>query len=203
MLSKIIRFLKVKVEQKRIFKSKKVKIESRHASIKAKYGQEVFIGQGTIIADDVEIGDYSYVNRNSSVENAVIGKYCSISSGVYINPFEHDNTLFTTHPIANEFSFQKNKKVTIGNDVLISLNVIILSGVTIGDGAVIGAGAIVTSDVMPYEIVGGVPAKHLKWRFTSDVIEELSKSQWWDNDKKYVLREMNNLNTKVNREGGI
>jgi len=70
----------------------------------------------------------------------------------------------------------------IGHDVLISLNAIVLSGVTVGNGAVIGAGAVVTKDVKPYEIVGGVPAKHIGWRFEEMEREMLENSQWFLSD---------------------
>ncbi len=77
---------------------------------------------------------------------------------------------------------KKQPKVLIGNDVLISLNAIILRGVTIGDGAVIAAGAVVTKDVKPYEIVGGVPAKHIGYRFNEDEINKITSTKWWEYD---------------------
>ncbi len=136
-------------------------IYSVNANLKASYGYEVRIEHGTVIAEDVEIGDYSYVNQNSSLENCSIGKYVSISSGVHISPWEHPLNCMTTHPIgySEEFRNHFRKRTIIGNDVLISLNCIILEGVKIGDGAVIGAGAIVTKDVEPYEVVGGGSGK--------------------------------------------
>lgn len=81
---------------------------------------------------------------------------------------------------------KKRGKVIIGNDVLISLNAIVLEGVQIGDGAVIAAGAVVTKNVQPYEIVGGVPAKHIRYRCSSDIIAQLETIQWWNMDDKTI-----------------
>ncbi len=174
------------------------KIHSMQADLQANYGEGVSIAGNTFVSSDVTIGDYSYVNVNSSVELCEIGKYCSISSGVYINPYEHNYTKMTTHPVIREKEFEDiRKKVYIGNDVLISLNVIILSGVRIGDGAVIGAGAVVTKDVLPYEIVGGVPAKHIKYRFENDKIDYLKKIKWWNWDRKKVENNISFLNAKT------
>lgn len=158
---------------------KRTHLMSVNASLNAKYGKNVLIDNNTYVSDNVEIGDYSYVNKNSHIENCTIGKYCSISSGVYICPAEHDIKNYSTHPILNN-NRQSTERVIIGNDVLISLNAIILSDVKIGDGAVIAAGAVVTKDVKDYEVVGGVPAKHIKFRFENNKIKELKESQWWE-----------------------
>ena len=72
-----------------------------------------------------------------------------------------------------------NRPVTIGNDVWIGNRVPILRGVHVGDGAVLAAGAVVTRDVPPYAIVGGVPARLIRWRFPEPVREALVRSQWW------------------------
>ncbi len=155
------------------------KIASLQASLRAQYGRDVRIGKGTIVEKTVSIGDYSYVNINSSVENCDIGKYCSISTGVFINPAEHNVHSRSTYPLFS--GAESQKRVKIGNDVLISLNAIILRGVEIGDGAVIGAGAVVTKDVQPYEIVGGVPAHHIGWREIPPKIEiDNTVYNWWD-----------------------
>lgn len=68
----------------------------------------------------------------------------------------------------------------IGNDVWIGNNAVILPGVNIDNGAIIAAGAVVTKDVSPYEIVGGVPAKHLKFRFDENIRSELNKIDWYN-----------------------
>lgn len=73
----------------------------------------------------------------------------------------------------------KKKTLIIGNDVWIGNGAKILQGVTVGDGAVIGAGAVVTKDVPPYAIVGGSPARIIRYRFSEDIIERLLKIQWW------------------------
>jgi acetyltransferase-like isoleucine patch superfamily enzyme len=70
--------------------------------------------------------------------------------------------------------------VVIGNDVWIGYEALILSGVKIGDGAVIAARSVVSRDVEPYSIVGGTPAKHLRYRFSPEMIEELLKIAWWN-----------------------
>lgn len=78
------------------------------------------------------------------------------------------------------YSPWENRPVRIGNDVWIGANAVIMPGICIGDGAIIGAGAVVTKDVEDYAIVGGVPAKIIKYRFEDTVIEKMKKIQWWN-----------------------
>lgn len=78
----------------------------------------------------------------------------------------------------------------IGNDVWIGANAIILQGVTIGDGAIIAAGAVVTKDVPPYAIVGGVPAKVIKYRFSDEVILKLLQIKWWDKPEEWIIQKL-------------
>lgn len=163
---------------------------SHRASLKACYGRYVSVGKHSIVSDDVSIGDHGYINEGTSVENAVIGKYCSISGGVRINPREHYLDRITTYPVEYMFGIPEvnfNKKVIIGNDVLISLNAVILQGVHIDDGAVIGAGAVVTKDVPAYAVVGGVPAKIIRYRFNKEVIDKLLDLQWWNWSEEDII----------------
>lgn len=83
------------------------------------------------------------------------------------------------HPFENS-KLRNNKPVVIGNDVWIGANVCILPGVNIGDGAIIAAGAVVVKDVEPYSIVGGVPAKLIKYRFSPDIIKKFMEIKWWN-----------------------
>ena len=76
--------------------------------------------------------------------------------------------------------------VEVGNDVWIASDVKLLPGIVIHDGAVIAAGAVVTKDVPPYAIVGGVPAKVIRYRFTKEQIESLLDIQWWNKDEKWI-----------------
>lgn len=156
-------------------------IKSLYANLKAEYGKNVRIDEGTYISQDVTIGDQSYVNANSRLQHCDVGKYCSISSDVNINPYNHNMRGLTTHPIGDVD--REIKRVVIGNDVLISLNVVILEGVHIGNGAVIGAGAIVTHDVGDFEIWGGVPAKFIYYRVPDESKRKtLSQLKWWDEE---------------------
>lgn len=120
------------------------------------------------------------------------GNFCSISNDVTIYlGGNHRTDWVTTYPfghihqgIFNSFNGKghprSNGNVTIGNDVWICENVIIMSGVKIGDGAVIANNSHVVKDVEPYTIVGGNPAKFIKYRFSKEQIEKLLKLQWWN-----------------------
>ena len=74
---------------------------------------------------------------------------------------------------------RQNHRVVTGNDVWLGHNAVLMGGVTLGDGAVVGAGAVVTHDVAPYEIVGGVPARHIGWRYPPELIAARERIRWW------------------------
>ena len=87
---------------------------------------------------------------------------------------------------ADKSYFKENSHTNIGNDVWIGTRSIINDGITIGDGAIIAAGSVVTKDVAPYAVVGGVPAKIIRYRFNDEDIEFLKKISWWNNDINWI-----------------
>lgn len=143
---------------------------------------------------DVQIGDYSYVAKNSSITNCTIGRFCSIGPnfccGLGIHPTDGISTapMFYSPSNVNGFSLVDSPKVeeskhsTIGNDVFIGANVTVLDGVTIGNGAVIGAGAVVSKDIPPYAIAVGCPIRIIKFRMTDEQIAAMQRIQWWNWD---------------------
>ena len=129
-----------------------------------------------------------------------IGKFCSIACGAkfLFNSANHAMESLSTYPFPLFFeewgldrndvadSWDNKGDIIIGNDVWIGYEAVILSGVTIGDGAIIGARAVVTRDVPPYTIVGGVPAKAIKKRFSEATIASLLRIQWWNWSKEKI-----------------
>lgn len=116
--------------------------------------------------------------------------FCSYSEYVRRRVFcEKYGTHFHNHPFEDS-PLRANEPVEIGNDVWIGANVILLPGVKIADGAVIAAGAVVTKDVEPYAIVGGVPAKVIKKRFSDEIIEKMLQIAWWNWDEEKIKEHM-------------
>lgn len=141
------------------------------------------------IRKDVEISENSYVNANSNVISGKIGKYCSIGYGVDIGMFEHPTNMVSSSLMIYKNCLYWNEISSppiIGNDVWIGSKATILQGVNIGNGAIIAAGAVVTKDVPAYAIVGGVPAKIIKYRFDEKIRKNLEETKWWNMDDKWI-----------------
>ncbi len=146
-------------------------------------GEYATVKKHVLISDRLKmIGQGTYIGDYASIFNCEeIGNYCSISHGVKIGLENHLLDGLSTSPLLYSKT-QNEKPVIIQHDVLISANSLILSGVTLGTGCVIGAGSFVNSDVPPYAIVAGSPAKIIRFRFEEVAIKELLDSKWWELD---------------------
>lgn len=158
------------------------------------------------------IDDYSYLAGEATVIYSEIGKFCSIASHVTINPGNHPMNRVTQHHCtyrraqygfdlhddADFFNWRRADKCVIGHDVWIGHGATILAGVSVGTGAVVGAGAVVSKNVAPYQIVGGVPARPIRMRFSDEVIEKMLRLAWWDWDRQTLeerFKDFMDLNT--------
>ena len=149
------------------------------------------IASGSLVSD-VKLGRYSYSGYDCWLINCEIGNYCSIAGNVYIGGAEHPMEWVSTSPVFQNirhsgptkrfvmYDVKKTKRTYIGSDVWIGHGVSVKAGVSIGHGAVIATGAVVTKDVEPYSVVGGCPAKFIKYRFGQDIRERLLTTEWWN-----------------------
>ncbi|WP_117882541.1 xenobiotic acyltransferase family protein [Aureibaculum luteum] len=167
------------------------------------------IGKNVLLSNDVSlsnstIDDHSYVNAKTHVGHTVIGKFCSIASNVQFGLGKHPTNLVSTHPafyannkgfktFSDKDLFKEYDEIILKNDVWIGNDCIIMSGVTIGNGAIVAAGSVVTKDVKPYEVVGGVPAKHIKFRIEERFIDQIQKTKWWDKEEEWLERNYKNF----------
>jgi virginiamycin A acetyltransferase len=144
------------------------------------------------IIGKVNIGHHTTINGPnvqilSKLNPIQIGNFCSIAKDVTIQEYNHKVDRLSTYNFEKHIFAGKSiddvvskGAITIGSDVWIGTKSVILSGVTIGHGAIVAAGSIVTKDVPPYAIVGGNPARVIRYRFTPEVIEHLLKLKWWE-----------------------
>lgn len=147
-----------------------------------------------------KIGAFTHIVSGKIKGLKLIGRYCSVANDVKIgetnhpthwlstSSFQYNPSRFSWHDpdlakLAEPF-VAENKKLTkagalIGHDVWVGAGAQIQRGVQIGHGAIVAAGAVVIRDVMPFEIVGGVPAKHIRFRFPEKIIARLLETAWW------------------------
>ena len=181
------------------------KIYPRTGDTQTVYLKNVITESGIEIGDYTIYNDFVNDPRDFEKNNVLyhypingdklkVGKFCSIACGAkfLFTSANHKMHSISTYPfpiffeewgldVTNITSAWDNKgDIVIGNDVWIGYEAIVLSGVTIGDGAIIGTRAVVTKDVPPYTIVGGIPAKPIRKRFSDEVISKLLELQWWN-----------------------
>jgi len=171
------------------------------------FKQSSFEGMNQIYPNTIfygHLGLGSYIAENCELINAKIGRFCSIAPNVKCNNGIHPTTspFVSTAPCFYSLNLKKAQSgssfaqkqmfkeyrttesgysLEVGNDVWICENVFLNGGIHIGDGAIILAGAVVTKDVPAYAVVGGVPAKVIKYRYDDETIQFLLSTKWWNN----------------------
>lgn len=140
---------------------------------------------------------YSFCGYDCEISNCEIGSFTSIANGVVIGGGMHPLDWVGMSPVFykgrdsvkakfSQFEREVVKITVIGHDVWIGRNALIKQGINIGTGAVIGMGSVVTKDVPPFAIYAGNPAKLIRYRFSSDIIQRLLESKWWELDEKIL-----------------
>lgn len=165
----------------------------------------------------ISIGRYTphtaYIISAEKTDRVVFGNFCSIGFGAVIiaNNGHNLTTGYQDYRVAtyavailgkegfkpSYWLPEKKNFVSIGNDVLIGAYAVILPGVTVGNGAIIGAGSVVTSDIPPYAVVAGAPAKVLRYRYSQEKIDRLQKIAWWNWADKKISDNMDYFYGKV------
>jgi virginiamycin A acetyltransferase len=157
-------------------------------------GDNCKIREGAVVyaMSKISIGRFTSItgpntNVTANINPITIGSFCSIASNVTIQESNHrldSPTTYHIHFNVIDGDYRKDDvskgSIEIGNDVWIGTHCVILTGVKIGDGAVIAANSTVVSDVPPYAIAGGSPAKVISYRFQPDVIAALQNLRWWE-----------------------
>lgn len=182
--------------QYRLYKKHHLKLGFYSTIKNTELGENIFIGNSCSILNS-KIGNNSFCNTNTNIINTIIGKFTSIGSNVSICVGAHPTNFVSTHPafyannkafetFADKLYFDELSRIKIGNDVWIGSNSTILGNVTLGDGSIVAYGAVVTKNVLPYSIVGGIPAKFLKFRFGDEIVKRLLEIKWWELNESFL-----------------
>lgn len=211
-----IRAIKTYNVRRRLWNQKRCKIDGRsNVNFQnCKFEGCNAVGKFTIL-NNCELGFGTYISEQDVLENMAIGKFCAIGPYVHVINGKHPTKHFVSiHPAFystavqagityvkenrfEEFSYvnpEKTQFARIGNDVWVGDSVSIMEGVTVADGTIIAAGAVVVKDTEPYSIVGGVPAKLIRYRFDGENIDFLLKLKWWDKDQNWLEKYADKFN---------
>ncbi|MFL5754303.1 MAG: CatB-related O-acetyltransferase [Bacteroidia bacterium] len=189
---------------------KNAKITESLISGKITIGNNSKIIDGVELAGEIEVGRFTSINGPNTdlrcrLNPIRIGSFCSIARNVTFQEFNHDFTRLTSYFVNHNMLGKSTREdivskgpIIIENDVWIGTHSIILSGVRIGTGAVVAANTVVAKDVPPYAIVGGNPAKVIKFRFDQATIDQLLASEWWDKPEADILELYRSFGSRSN-----
>ncbi|MGD8389295.1 MAG: acetyltransferase [Desulfobacteraceae bacterium] len=184
------------------------RVHSTATIMDSELGAWTEVGERASLVETV-LGDYSYVERDTQVIYTHIGKFCSIASGVRINPGNHPLGRAALHHFTYRsrgyclsgsddeafFQWRRSHPVRLGHDVWIGHGAVVLPGRKIGTGAAVGAGTVVTHDVPPFTIVAGVPGTPVRERFPRRVQKGLLRIAWWDWSWEQLRRALEDFQT--------
>ena len=163
------------------------------------------LGEYCVIRDNnvvlsSKIGRRTRIKCNCKIYNANIGKFCAFAENVQLGAGVHPVYFASTNFIFysknksiktfsdGEYFLEEHNRIEVGHDVWFGANSSVVGNVKIGSGAIVAYGAVVTKDVPPYTIVGGVPARVIKKRFSDEVINRLLEIQWWDLSDDFFVK---------------
>lgn len=182
------------------------KITYRHVSLFALWDNRSCFSKYSHILrgaklNNVKVGKYSRVGINCQITNADVGNFTAIGKDSVLGLGQHPTNYLTSHSIFYKkgnwgwhddwiapIDFIEEKRIHIGNDVWIGRHCMVMDGVTIGDGVTVAAGAIVTKDIPPFAIVGGVPAKVIKYKYSQEIIDRLEEIKWWNLSDEVITK---------------
>jgi len=173
-------------------------VEAEEVSADSRIGHGAIVRSRAIVSHTT-IGACCFVNTGAELYHCDVARYCSLGQYCQIGPNEHlmdyPTTCESLYPEAvwDHVRELKKERTPVGADVWVGSRAVILKGRRIGTGAVVAAGAIVTRDVPDYAIVGGIPAKVIRYRFDAREIELLLSSRWWEREPDAIRRALTSL----------